>query len=111
MSKSGKRDLKESYKDKPSTFRMSAGVEAVPDSINFPKTEEEIGKYWKEIDAFQTSLKQSKGKPLYTFYDGPPFATGKPHYGHLLAGTIKVCQSFKSLKSKMTVYFFFFRIR
>ena len=34
-------------------------------------------------------MKQSKGKPLYTFYDGPPFATGKPHYGHLLAGTIK----------------------
>ena len=60
------------------------GVEAVPDSINFPKTEEEIGKFWKDIDAFQTSLKQSKGKPLYTFYDGPPFATGKPHYGHLL---------------------------
>ena len=92
------------------------GVEAVPESISFPKTEEEILKYWKgtwlipfvanplilstniffiyiepkkEIDAFQTSLKQSKGKPLYTFYDGPPFATGKPHYGHLLAGTIK----------------------
>ena len=60
------------------------GIEAVPDSINFPKTEEEIGKFWKDIDAFQTSLKQSKGKPLYTFYDGPPFATGKPHYGHLL---------------------------
>ena len=31
----------------------------------------------------------SKGKPEYTFYDGPPFATGLPHYGHILAGTIK----------------------
>ena len=66
------------------------GVEAVPENIDFPKTEAEILKFWKEIDAFQTSLKQSKGKPQYTFYDGPPFATGKPHYGHLLAGTIKV---------------------
>lgn len=34
-------------------------------------------------------MKQSEGRPRYTFYDGPPFATGLPHYGHLLAGTIK----------------------
>jgi isoleucyl-tRNA synthetase len=46
--------------------------------------------YWREIDAFKTSQKLSEGKPEYSFYDGPPFATGKPHYGHLLAGTIKV---------------------
>ena len=39
------------------------GVEAVPENIDFPKTEAEILKFWKEIDAFQTSLKQSKGKP------------------------------------------------
>jgi len=62
----------------------------VPDSnINFPQAEEEILKLWEELDAFQTSLKQSKGKPKYSFYDGPPFATGLPHYGHILAGTIK----------------------
>lgn len=46
--------------------------------------------YWREIDAFQTSVKLSEGKPEYVFFDGPPFATGLPHYGHLLAGTIKV---------------------
>jgi len=45
--------------------------------------------YWRSIDAYKTSLKQSEGKPDYTFYDGPPFATGLPHYGHILAGTIK----------------------
>jgi len=62
----------------------------VPDSnINFPDAEEEILKLWEELDAFQTSLKQSKGKPKFSFYDGPPFATGLPHYGHILAGTIK----------------------
>ena len=44
---------------------------------------------WRSIDAYHTSLKQSEGKPDYTFYDGPPFATGLPHYGHILAGTIK----------------------
>ena len=58
--------------------------------FNFPKEEEKIIALWKEIDAFQTSLKLSEGKPEFTFYDGPPFATGLPHYGHLLTGTIKV---------------------
>ena len=62
----------------------------VPDSnINFAEAEEEVLKLWKELDAFKTSLKQSKGKPKFSFYDGPPFATGLPHYGHILAGTIK----------------------
>lgn len=64
------------------------------EQFSFPKTEEDILKYWDEIKAFETSLELSKGKPEFTFYDGPPFATGKPHYGHILAGTIKdvVCR-------------------
>lgn len=57
--------------------------------FNFPKEEEKILEFWKEIDAFQTSMKLNKDKPVFAFYDGPPFATGLPHYGHLLAGTIK----------------------
>jgi isoleucyl-tRNA synthetase len=61
--------------------------------FNFPKEEEKVLAFWREIDAFQTSLKLSEGRPEYSFYDGPPFATGLPHYGHLLAGTIKVLQS------------------
>ena len=44
---------------------------------------------WERLDAFKTSLRLSKDRPVYTFYDGPPFATGLPHYGHILAGTIK----------------------
>ena len=65
-------------------------VTVVPDQFNFPDEEEKILQLWKRLDAFQTSLKQSKDRPKYTFYDGPPFATGLPHYGHILAGTIKV---------------------
>ena len=65
-------------------------VTPVPDQFNFPKEEEKILELWKKLDAFKTSLKQSKDRPRYTFYDGPPFATGLPHYGHILAGTIKV---------------------
>eukprot|EP00929_Paragymnodinium_shiwhaense_P060592 TRINITY_DN30254_c0_g1_i1.p1 TRINITY_DN30254_c0_g1~~TRINITY_DN30254_c0_g1_i1.p1 ORF type:complete len:1160 (+),score=334.10 TRINITY_DN30254_c0_g1_i1:233-3712(+) len=63
--------------------------ESLPDEISFPAEEEKTLKYWKEIDAFQESLRQSEGKKPYIFYDGPPFATGLPHYGHILAGTIK----------------------
>lgn len=62
----------------------------MPETISFPKTEERILAYWQQIDAFQESLRRSEGKPEYSFYDGPPFATGLPHYGHILAGTIKV---------------------
>ncbi|CUG86385.1 isoleucyl-tRNA synthetase, putative [Bodo saltans] len=65
-----------------------------PEPLNFAKMEEEVLAYWKEIKAFETSLKKSEGRKPYTFYDGPPFATGLPHYGHILAGTIKdvVCR-------------------
>ena len=58
-------------------------------SIDFPAEEELILKRWREIDAFQRQVELSRGKKPYTFYDGPPFATGLPHYGHLLASTIK----------------------
>jgi isoleucyl-tRNA synthetase len=61
----------------------------VTDKLDFAAEEERTLAYWTEIDAFQTSLKLSEGKPEFTFYDGPPFATGLPHYGHILAGTIK----------------------
>nr|GAT56292.1 predicted protein [Mycena chlorophos] len=57
--------------------------------FEFAREEEKVLKFWEDIDAFQTSLKLSEGRPEYAFYDGPPFATGLPHYGHLLAGTVK----------------------
>ncbi|MBI5346370.1 MAG: isoleucine--tRNA ligase [Chlamydiae bacterium] len=55
----------------------------------FPSREEKILEFWKKNHTFSKSVEQRKGKPLFSFYDGPPFATGLPHYGHLLAGTIK----------------------
>ncbi|KAK7472709.1 isoleucine--tRNA ligase [Stygiomarasmius scandens] len=68
---------------------MSFPPHDISASFDFAKEEEKVIAFWREIDAFQTSLKLSEGRPEYTFYDGPPFATGLPHYGHLLAGTIK----------------------
>lgn len=64
-------------------------MEDVPERHDFPAAEEAVSALWDKIDAFQTSLKRSEGKPRFSFYDGPPFATGLPHYGHILAGTIK----------------------
>ncbi len=58
-------------------------------SFSFVKSEHKIIDFWKENDIFKKSLNQTrKGKP-YIFYDGPPFATGLPHHGHLLASTLK----------------------
>jgi isoleucyl-tRNA synthetase len=62
----------------------------VPERPDFPQEEEKVLAYWKEIDAFHEQMRRTQGKPAYTFYDGPPFATGLPHYGHIAAGTIKV---------------------
>ena len=45
--------------------------------------------YWKENKTFQKSINQRPSDKHYTFYDGPPYATGTPHYGHLLAGILK----------------------
>uniref|UniRef100_A0A8C3FFM8 isoleucine--tRNA ligase n=1 Tax=Chrysemys picta bellii TaxID=8478 RepID=A0A8C3FFM8_CHRPI len=64
-------------------------VQQVAENINFPQEEEKILNLWNTLDCFQECLKQSKNRPRFTFYDGPPFATGLPHYGHILAGTIK----------------------
>ncbi|MBW7954772.1 isoleucine--tRNA ligase [Candidatus Gracilibacteria bacterium] len=56
---------------------------------SFPKLEKEIINFWKENDTFKKSISSREGGEIFNFYDGPPFATGTPHYGHILAGTIK----------------------
>ena len=66
---------------------------------SFPQKEERILKLWEQGRFFEKSLGQREGSPLFSFYDGPPFATGLPHYGHLLAGTIKdVIPRYKTMK-------------
>ncbi|CUM65627.1 uncharacterized protein PRCAT00003275001 [Priceomyces carsonii] len=57
--------------------------------FNFPKEEEKVSELWDDIDAFQRTLELTKDLPSFSFYDGPPFATGLPHYGHLLTSTVK----------------------
>ena len=56
---------------------------------NSDKNEQEVLKYWDEHKCFEKSVSERPGKKPYVFYDGPPFATGLPHYGHILSSVIK----------------------
>jgi isoleucyl-tRNA synthetase len=61
--------------------------------------EKETLKFWQENQLYKKSIENRAHSPIFTFYDGPPFATGLPHYGHLLAGTIKdVVLRYKTMK-------------
>lgn len=66
----------------------SAPFSSVPDTP-FPALEEQILAVWDRLDAFRRSVAQRPPESAYVFYDGPPFATGLPHYGHLVASTLK----------------------
>ena len=70
---------------------MAESLKSAQDSaqFSFVGMEHDILKLWDEIGAFQKSLDNTKEKKPYIFYDGPPFATGLPHHGHLVASTIK----------------------
>ncbi len=61
----------------------------VDPKVSFPKMEERILKYWKDNRIFERSIEQRDGNEEFVFYDGPPFATGLPHFGHFVPGTIK----------------------
>ncbi len=56
---------------------------------DFPALELEVLDYWARDDTFAASIARRDGAPEYVFYDGPPFANGLPHYGHLLTGYVK----------------------
>ena len=56
---------------------------------NFPLLETEVLDYWDADGTFRASIDQRDGAPEFVFYDGPPFANGLPHYGHLLTGYVK----------------------
>ena len=73
----------------------------VSNKVAFPKMEEDILAFWEQDGTFKKSLEKNKGGERYKFYDGPPFATGLPHYGHLLAGTIKdIVPRYQTMRGK-----------
>ena len=83
--------MSENIYPKVSTFEAAGnGVSASP---QFPKLEEAVLDYWKKDETFQASIDNREAGPHgdneFVFYDGPPFANGLPHYGHLLTGYAK----------------------
>jgi len=56
---------------------------------NYPKKEEQILEFWQKEKIFEKCQKMREDAPIFSFYDGPPFASGSPHYGHILASVLK----------------------
>ncbi|MFP3088808.1 isoleucine--tRNA ligase [Treponema sp. TIM-1] len=74
---------------------------SVDPKVNFPKLEEEILSFWEKNDIFKKSIARREGAEEYVFYDGPPFATGMPHFGHFVPGTIKdIIPRYQTMKGK-----------
>lgn len=65
---------------------MYQEVDPKPD---FAKLEQSVLDFWEKNRIFERSIEQRSGAPDFVFYDGPPFATGLPHFGHIVPGTIK----------------------
>ena len=79
----------------------AADSQGVNPSPSFPEIEKEILAFWQQDSTFQASIDQRKNQSAdeFVFYDGPPFANGLPHYGHLLTGYVKdVVPRFKSMQ-------------
>lgn len=70
------------------TYPLGSDEPVVP-SPRFPAVEREILDFWEHDDTFRASIEQRDGAEEWVFYDGPPFANGLPHYGHLLTGYAK----------------------
>ena len=86
----------------PKASTSAFGLSASP---NFPEIEGAVLRYWQEDDTFQASVDQrdpgENGENEFVFYDGPPFANGLPHYGHLLTGYVKdVVPRFQTMRGK-----------
>ena len=77
----------------------------VPPSPRFPQIEESVLAYWAEDGTFQASIDQRPagvdGSNEFVFYDGPPFANGLPHYGHLITGYVKdIVPRYETMRGK-----------
>ncbi len=73
----------------------------VDPKTDFPKMEEQIQKFWENHEIFKKSVENRSEEAEYVFYDGPPFATGLPHFGHLVPGTIKdLYPRYQTMKGK-----------
>lgn len=71
------------------THHVTAYPKPATGAPKFPALEADVLRYWDSDDTFRASIARRDGAPEFVFYDGPPFANGLPHYGHLLTGYVK----------------------
>ncbi len=82
-------------------YPRNAEEPGVPASPRFPAIEQQVLAFWKKDGTFQASIDQRDGAAEWVFYDGPPFANGLPHYGHLLTGYAKdLFPRFQTMRGK-----------
>ncbi|GEP27244.1 isoleucine--tRNA ligase [Cryobacterium levicorallinum] len=99
MTRPGRRSIL--YPKSRNTTPHGTPAEAIVPSPNFPALESEVLEFWKNDDTFQASIDARAGAEEWTFYDGPPFANGLPHYGHLLTGYAKdLFPRFQTMRGK-----------
>lgn len=80
---------------------QSGAAFGVTPSPKFPAIEQDVLAFWKDDATFDASVSQREGADEWVFYDGPPFANGLPHYGHLLTGYAKdVFPRFQTMRGK-----------
>jgi isoleucyl-tRNA synthetase len=83
---------------------FSGGIsvyQSVDPRVNFPKLEEDVLAFWEKNRIFEKSVSQREGNDEFVFYDGPPFATGLPHFGHFIPSTIKdIIPRYQAMKGK-----------
>ena len=83
---------------RPSAFGPAADVSPSP---RFPEIEREVLDFWRADDTFQASIQNREGAEEWVFYDGPPFANGLPHFGHLITGYAKdLFPRFQTMRGK-----------
>ncbi len=79
-------------------FKPYPHSQGLPD---YPKLEESIQKFWKDENIFQKSIDNRSADDEFVFYDGPPFANGMPHYGHIVTSFIKdMVPRYQTMKGK-----------
>ncbi|MEU0541493.1 isoleucine--tRNA ligase [Nocardia sp. NPDC005978] len=79
--------------------RADLGVVTGP--VSFPELEQRVLAYWAADDTFRASIENRSDAEEFVFYDGPPFANGLPHYGHLLTGYVKdLIPRFQTMRGK-----------
>lgn len=87
--------------DRTPKHAESGAAFGVTPSPSLPQIELRVLDYWKSDDTFRESIRQREGAPEWVFNDGPPFANGLPHYGHLLTGYAKdVFPRFQTMRGK-----------